>query len=80
MSGIDRKQILRIDCNTCKGKGYVTKPTGEEACEACGGSGTLEKEVPFKFETNGKWSNEEKAEAFEIPVDQVVDAGHSTGD
>ncbi|OLS15984.1 MAG: hypothetical protein RBG13Loki_0361 [Promethearchaeota archaeon CR_4] len=80
MTGIDRTQILRIDCNTCKGKGYETTSEGERACSSCEGRGTTEKEVPFKFETNGRWEKEEIAEAFELPVDQITDAGHSAGD
>lgn len=80
MSGIDRKQILRIDCNTCKGRGYVIASDGEQVCSTCQASGSLEKEVPYKFESNGRWNKEELAEVFEVPVEQVVDAGHSAGE
>lgn len=80
MSGIDRQQILRVDCNTCKGKGYVTEAGSERVCGSCEGRGTIEKEVPYKFESNGRWEKEEIAEVFELPVDQIVDAGHSAGD
>lgn len=69
---------MRRDCNACKGRGYQTKATGEEACEDCGGMGLLEKEVPYKFD--GPRSKEEIAEAFGIPLEQYVDAGHSRGD
>lgn len=51
MSGIDRKEILRIDCPTCHGNGYTgVVEVSEVVCERCGGSGMLEKEVPFKFD------------------------------
>lgn len=50
MSGLDRVEILRRDCATCRGNGYVTKAAVEEMCSACSGSGTEEKEVPFKFD------------------------------
>lgn len=80
MTGIDRTQYLRIDCPSCRGKGYVQTATGEESCGKCDGSGLLEKEVPFKFESNGKWDREDIAEVFEIPVEQVVDKGHDGGD
>lgn len=76
MSGLDRKQTLRIDCNACRGNGFKSTPTGEETCSACEGSGQLTKEVDFKFHTGGKWEKEEIAEAFGIPVDQVKDDGH----
>ncbi len=77
MSGVDRKQILRIDCRACHGNGYVRSATGETDCLACGGSGIEEKEVDYKFETQGRWTPEEKAEAFGIKVDEVKDDGHS---
>lgn len=80
MSGLDRTQILRIDCNTCKGKGYTTVAGAESVCASCEGRGTMEKEVPYKFESNGRWEKDELAEVFELPVDQIVDAGHSAGD
>lgn len=80
MSGIERVQILRIDCSTCKGRGYETVTTGERACSACEGRGVIEKEVPYKFESNGRWEKDELAEVFELPVEQIVDAGHSAGD
>lgn len=89
MSGVDRTQVLRIDCPQCKGKGYkgtsgaetpCNGPSEEAGATGCGGSGVLEREVGFKFETQGKWSVEEKAEAFGIPVEEVRDADHSTGD
>lgn len=80
-SGLDRTQILRIDCPTCKGHGYIRDSMMVESiCGACEGKGALEREMPYKFETNGKWEKEEIAEAFEIPVEEVKDGGHSTGD
>lgn len=82
MSGIDRKQTLRIDCTVCQGKGYVKRAaTNDEIyCEKCEGRGSLEKEVGYKFESHGKWSREEIAEEFGISADQVRDEGHSNGD
>lgn len=78
--GLDRTQILRVDCNTCRGQGFIRSAVGEEMCTTCGGNGVIEREVPYKFESNGRWTKEEVAEAFEMPVDQVKDAGHSTGE
>lgn len=80
--GIDRTQIVRIDCPECRGNGYTRKKGGveEEMCVKCEGAGTLEKEIPYKFESNGRVSLEEKADIFELPVDQVRDANHSTGE
>lgn len=77
MSGIDRTQILRIDCRACHSKGYVMTSTGETSCNACGGTGMEEREVPYKFESQGKWTKEETAQAFEIDVDDVKDEGHA---
>ncbi len=77
MSGIDRTQILRIDCRACKGAGFVRAQTGETSCNACGGTGLEEKEVPYKFDTNGRFTQEEKAEAFGLPIDQISDKGHA---
>jgi len=78
--GINRQQILRIDCMVCKTRGYIVENNQETTCPKCGGSGVLEKEVPFKFESQGRWDKDEIAEAFEIPVDQVQDRGHDGGD
>ena len=78
--GIERTQILRIDCVTCRGKGYVQKATCEELCEKCEGRGQLEKEVSYKFDTGGRWGKEEIATLFEVSVDEVKDEGHSNGD
>lgn len=80
MSGLDRTQIIRIDCPTCKGNGYTTKAGQQEACEVCGGTGLREKEVEYKFDTHGHHTREELAEAFEVSVDDVHDGGHSVGD
>lgn len=80
--GIERTQVLRIDCNDCRGNGYKrdAKTNVESPCDKCEGRGQLEKEVNFKFETGGKWSPEDLAEVFEIPVEQIRDTGHSTGE
>lgn len=82
MSGIDRTEILRRDCPTCRGNGFVTKPTGEESCAPCNGSGMIEKEVPYKFDTNGRRTPEELADIWEVPVEDIaaIDKGHSVGD
>lgn len=50
MSGLDRKEILRKDCGHCAGNGYTGREPDEQVCENCGGSGQVEKEVPFKFD------------------------------
>lgn len=78
--GLDRKQIIRMDCPTCTARGYVVSNGSETSCEACGGSGLREKEIPFKFETNGKLSKEELAQEFGVSTDQFKDEKHSTGD
>ncbi len=80
--GLDRTQVVRIDCPECKGNGYVREKGGttESMCMKCEGAGTLEKEIPYKFETNGRISSDEKAEIFDLPVEQVSDGGHSIGD
>lgn len=72
--GVDRTEILRMDCPPCHGNGYIARNGGEEFCEDCGGTGMLEKEVPFKFD--GERTVEEKAEAFGVSVEQYRDAGH----
>lgn len=78
--GIDRQQTLRIDCIDCKGNGYVQKGAEQEMCKRCDGSGLLERDVPFKFETNGVWDRDEIANIFEVLPDQVVDKGHDGGE
>ncbi len=40
----------------------------------------LEKEVDYKFDTHGRFTQDELAEAFGLEPDQVHDAGHSVGD
>lgn len=81
MAGIERKQILRRDCPGCRGNGYVTISGGEErTCERCGGAGVLELEVDYKFDTHGKRTREEEAEAWGVDPSEIVDSGHSTGD
>lgn len=59
-----RKEILRRDCPHCSGNGYRTQAAGEVPCERCGGTGMLEKEVPFKVERRSK---EEIAEIWGLP-------------
>ncbi|MES2224973.1 MAG: hypothetical protein V4478_03225 [Patescibacteria group bacterium] len=62
--GLERTEILRKPCPQCKGHGYVTGQNGVESfCEYCMGSGTLEKEVPYKFD--GERSAEEVKEIWE---------------
>lgn len=80
MSGIDRKQFIRIDCPSCSGNGYVSSGMGESSCERCGGSGLLEKEIDYRFDTHGKISKEDIAREFGVPVQAVRDAGHSAGE
>ena len=80
MSGIDRTQIVRIDCTNCRGTGHTAVGGVESLCEPCEGRGMLEREVPFKFETNGRRTKEEIADVFQLPVEQVNDIGHSTGE
>lgn len=46
----DRKEILRIDCSTCHGNGFVRTHSGEEPCSVCGGVGMRERQVPWKPE------------------------------
>jgi len=58
----DRTEFLRRDCSTCRGNGYVTVAGDETMCNDCGGSGIIEKEVPFKFD--GKRTEEEINDIF----------------
>lgn len=73
--GFLRKEILYRDCPTCRGNGYVVRGGSEEACDACGGKGLLEKEVEFKFD--GPRSAEELAEIWDVPASEIVDRGHA---
>ena len=73
-------QTIRVDCPSCKGHGYNATAAGETMCTQCEGAGELQKDVPYKFETHGKWTNDEKAEVFGLPLSEVRDAGHSAGD
>lgn len=77
--GIERTQILRRDCDVCRGRGYTEKAGNQTQCDKCDGSGLLEKEVPYKFETKGEWTPEETAEAFEISPEEFEDKGHDHG-
>jgi len=43
-------------------EGYTGSAGGEQACDSCGGSGMVEKEVPFKFD--GPRSEEEIQELW----------------
>lgn len=62
-SVLDRTEILRKQCPDCKSKGYVIGQGGAETiCATCGGGGSLEKEVPYKFD--GERSQEELDEIF----------------
>lgn len=72
----DRKEILRRDCPTCKGNGYVVAGGSETACSECGGAGLLEKEVDYKHD--GPRTPEELAEIWEVPVEDLdkIDRGH----
>ncbi len=82
-ANLNRTKILRRDCPRCKGNGYIEGPGGQEVCPeegGCGGSGLLEKEVPYKFETEGRLEPEEIAEAWELPADQIIDKGHAEQD
>lgn len=76
---MDRTQTLRIDCPICKTRGYIESSQGQEMCTRCEGSGLLEKEVPYKFETQGRWDLHEKAAEFGIEVDEASDSGHDDG-
>lgn len=47
---IDRKQIVRVDCPTCNGNGYVTRNGEQGPCARCGGVGMLESAQPYRAE------------------------------
>lgn len=53
MSVPDRKEVVRIDCKKCGGKGYVNGQAGQESCPVCGGLGMREREVDFCEESEG---------------------------
>lgn len=72
-------QTLRIDCPDCRGNGYTRGQASEVICERCAGGGLLEKEVPFKAETRGRWTREEVAEVFGLEPTFIKDASHSAG-
>lgn len=78
--GVERTQILRRDCPTCFGRGYVVKGVEQSECPTCTGLGMLEKEVDYKFETGGRWSKEEEAAAWGVEPEELKDTGHSVGD
>lgn len=84
MSGLDRTEILRRDCPDCRGNGFIVKNGAQEVCGTCGGSGLLEKEVPYDFENDrkGRRPADELAEIWEVDPEEVpnIDKGHSTGD
>lgn len=46
----DRKDIVRADCPTCNGNGYISDRDGEHPCDRCGGVGMLEKSMPYRAE------------------------------
>ena len=50
MSGIDRKENLRVRCPDCRGNGFVQNKEGESFCEKCQGLGLLEQSVPYQFD------------------------------
>lgn len=67
---LNRQQIIRIDCPTCRGNGFFMKDGAETFCELCDGTGSKEKAIPFKFETNGRLTQEEiKQEFDDNPID-----------
>lgn len=50
MSVPDRQDIIRVDCPTCSGNGYITKDGQQTHCRACGGVGMREKSMPYRPE------------------------------
>lgn len=50
MSSLERNQILRLDCPTCNGNGYIVKDRMQRPCPYCGGVGMREAEVPYRPE------------------------------
>jgi len=73
---LDRKQIIRMDCQTCRGNGFFMKEGNEAFCEDCNGVGSREKEIPFRFETNGRLTEDEVKQEFE---DSAQDFRPNTG-
>lgn len=63
MSVPERHEILRIDCATCRGNGFVNTENGEGPCPVCGGVGMREKKVPWKPEG---YSHDEIAGIFGV--------------
>lgn len=57
---LSRKEILRRDCKSCRGNGWVgTQGVSENLCETCGGNGMEEREVPFRFDQTRPLSRED---------------------
>lgn len=74
---LNRKEIARTDCPKCHGKGFLGTAGAEEPClgpneggDGCGGSGYLEKEVPYAFDHAGvpKSPAQLANEAFGTPI------------
>lgn len=77
---MERTQTLRIDCPQCHGKGYIERNGVQDTCDRCEGAGMLQKEVSYKFETQGRWSQNELAEEFGMSPSEISDSGHSSGE
>jgi RecJ-like exonuclease len=60
---MNRDEIVRIDCPTCTGNGYITGRNGQDVCVRCGGVGMLEKKVEWRPEG---YSLEERAAMFGV--------------
>lgn len=66
---LNRKEIIRRDCKTCHGNGWVGQQgTSESLCEACGGTGMEEKEIPFAFDKTKPLTKADEAEIWGDPA------------
>lgn len=77
---LNRKEIARTDCSKCGGKGFKSVGGAEEVCagpdeggDGCGGSGFIEKEVPYAFDHTGlpKTPAQLANEAFGTPIPEI---------
>lgn len=68
-NALNRKEIARRDCLTCRGKGWTGSMADQQLCETCGGTGFEEKEMDYDFaRTRPRTPQELAHEAFGEPL------------